>query len=343
MNKLCLIIVTCLISTGLAKAQQHYLELDPACAGTKSPFTKVQVIDNLSEKQLIGYVQKGVLNRVEKIYYAGTLPVTLGKFFTWGSKSGTKEKNLVVVLNELFLSENTHEFSETGRFRLSLRLFNQNDNGKFREILDVDSVFTVKGLDVTKRLLRSVNEQFCAIAQQAASVKPNELDNKEEHLLEDLYKLDSLDKLQIPLYTSNALARGIYKDYNHLKMNTPNDDSEIIIDAKKPDKVKIYKVYKANNRKIQLKSEGIYAVCDGKRLYKATSRNFYEIQKLGSDFYYDRPAILSESNTGGIVGAAAFGLMGGIVGSALSETQSKTYRFKINHRRGNAIPVAMVY
>lgn len=331
-----------LLSFHFTNAQEHYLVLNPACSNFQSPFTSTHFIDNLAEKQLLGYVQKGAFNRIEKIHYAGALPKTISKFFTQNNSNAGKPEELVIVLNELFLSETSKEVSEVGRLKISMRLFSETSPAKFSEILTIDSLYTVKGLDVTKKLLNSVSEQLCNIAAQAATFKLGIHENKTEYLLEDLYKLDSLDKLHIPLYASKEMPRGIYKDYNHLKMNTPDDDSEIIIDAKKPDKIKVYKIYKASNRKIQLQSEGIYAVSDGQRLYKATSKNFYEVKKIGSDLFYDRPAVMSENNAGGLIGGSAFGLMGYMVGSAISESKARTYRFKINYRRGNSIPVAMM-
>jgi hypothetical protein len=331
-----------LFSFHFTSAQEHHLVLNPACSNVQSPFTSTHFIDNLADKQFLGYIQKGAFNRIEKIHYADTLPKTISKFFTQTNLSAHKPQELVIILNELFLSENTGDVSEVGRLRLSMRLFAETSPAKFSEILSVDSLYTVKGLDVTKKLLNSLSEQLCNIAAQAAATKLGMHENKAEYLLEELYKLDSLDKLHIPLYASKEMPRGIYKDFNHLKTNTPDDDSEIIIDAKKPDKIKVYKIYKASNRKIQLQTEGIYAVSDGQRLYKATSKNFYEVKKIGSDLFYERPAIMSEGNTGGLIGGSAFGLMGYMVGSAISDSKARTYRFKINYRRGNSIPVAMV-
>lgn len=336
------IIFFALCSFHFANAQEHYLVLNPGCPNIQSPFTSTHFIDNLTDKQWLGYVQKGAFNRIEKIHYAGALPKTISKFFTQNNSNADKPQALVIVLNELFLSETTKEVSEVGRLRLSMRLFTETSPAKFSELLTVDSLYTVKGLDVTKKLLNSVSEQLCVLAAQAATMKPGIHENKTEYLIEDLDKLDSLDKLHIPLYASREMPRGIYKDYNRLKMNTPDDDAEIIIDAKKPDKIKVYKIYKASNRKIQLQSEGIYAVSDGQRLYKATSKNFYEVKKIGSDFFYDRPAVLSETNAGGLIGGSAFGLMGYMVGSSISASRAQTYRFKINYRRGNSTPVSMI-
>jgi hypothetical protein len=78
---------------------------------------------------------------------------------------------MVFILNELFMNENTRDIPENGKLKLSARLFLENESGKYSEILAVDSIFTVKGFDVTKKLFRSVSEEFCYISKVAAESK----------------------------------------------------------------------------------------------------------------------------------------------------------------------------
>lgn len=62
--------------------------------------------------------------------------------------------------------------------------------------------------------------------------------------------------------------------------------------------------------------------------------------KFYSDLIYDRPAAFFKTN-GAAAWGMAFGLTGALIASSLTNPGS-TYRFKINHRRGNSIPVALV-
>jgi len=341
MKKVFLPFIIILISLHFSIAQDHLLELNPACADVQSPFTKVLVLDKLANKELLGFVQKGAFNKREQIRYEGSLADTLGKYFTLNSSSATKPRTLVLLMNELFLSEITGGFSESGSLKLSLRLFAEKDNGSYSELFSIDSVYTVRGMDVTKKLLRSVNEQFCNIANKASSLKPDDYKSKIEYTLSDLNILDNLEKLSVPFYTAEHPPKGIYNNYNSLKVNTPNDACEIFVDTANAKKIKVYKVYKVKNRKFRLETEGIYAVSNGEKLYKATPYGFYEVKKDGTDFFYERPATISEANSGAAVGAA-FGLVGALVASGLSDNSPRFYRFKINYRYGNSIPVAVI-
>lgn len=336
------ILLLLLVGNSYSFAQEHYLELNPACPNIHSPFKKIQVIDNLPNKALLGFVQKGAFNRREQIRYEGSLADTLGKYFTMNSTPTQNSRELVLMVNELFLSETTGTMSESGSLKLSVRLFVEKENGNFSELLSVDSVYTIKSMDVTKRLLRSVNDQFCKISEKASSMSLDMVEKGTEYKLSDLYMLDNLEKLYIPFYVAEKPLKGIYKHYKTLKMNTPDDACEIFVDAENPKKVKVYKVYKVKNRKFRLETEGIYAVCDGEKVYKATSYGYYEVRKTGTDFFYDRPASISEANTGAIIGGAAFGLVGAVLASEMIDNRPKLYRYKINYRYGNSIPVAIV-
>jgi len=53
--------------------------------------------------------------------------------------------------------------------------------------------------------------------------------------------------------------------------------------------------------------------------------------------YRDVPE-MADSNIGAVEGAAAFGVMGALIGSEIPG-KTNIYRYKINYRRGNAIPV----
>jgi len=334
-------LLICVSQTALA--QFHPILLTGHCETVKSVFTKVHVINNLEDEQLLGFVQKGAFNKRQEIRYdgKGSIADAVAKFFISTEPSSLERpQELVLVLNELFMSETTGDFSETGRLKLSLRLFSEL-HGKYSELFALDSIYTYKGLDVTKKLLGSMNEELCVIVNKAVIAQRDLNTGTVQYSMEELYKLDSLEKLTIPFYSTSTPAMGIYKDYKSLKLNTP-DSSKIVVDASDLRKIKVFKIYK-KGRKIKLESEGMYAVSDGKNLYKATAKNFYEIRKEGMDFYYDRPASIAESNSAGVLAAgAAFGLMGSLIMSGASGNRVNWYKFKINYRRGNSIPISVV-
>lgn len=319
---------------------QEYLQLNYNCESADLPFSNVAVIDNRVDNQLLGYIQKGALNRTEQIQFRGNLIDSLSQFFRTKSPKVNEQKTLVFVLNELFMNELTKEFSERGRLKLSLRLFSENSENRFSELLSIDSVYSVRGMDVTKKLLRSVSDQFCAIAQNLPAVN-TDIQQQPDYSFEELHHLDSLETLTIPIYSADKPKAGIYKDYAHFKMNAPDIAADIVIEESRKE-IRIFRLYGAKKKKIELENDGIYAVSDGERLVKATSGGYFEIKKEGFQLYYDRPGSYSESNNAAVIGGAAFGLIGAIVASGISPDKSNLYRFRINHRKGNSVPIALV-
>jgi len=50
---------------------------------------------------------------------------------------------------------------------------------------------------------------------------------------------------------------------------------------------------------------------------------------------------LTDSNIGAVAGGAAFGVIGVMIGSEIPG-KTNIYRYEINYRRGNAIPVELI-
>jgi hypothetical protein len=301
------------------------------------------------ENQLLGYIQKGLNNRVKAIQFNGKLADSLANFFVNKSPVAGGQ-SLVFMLNELFM----HEIDAgRGRLKLSVRLFRETGEGKFVEFLAVDSVYSPHGMDVTKKLLRLVNEQFCEIARKAGEIKEVPDSTQRIYSLGELYKIDSLEKLDIPMYTAATPKSGIYKNYQHFKMNTPDISTEMLIDTSKAKNIKVYRVFKVKNKKVKLETEGIYAVSDGNIILKATSAGeFYQLKKVDSDFYYERSGSFSgQGNSAAMMPFMYGGAVGGAIGAVIIIAADgsislgppvQRYRFRINHRRGNSIPVAVI-
>lgn len=336
--KFCQAISILLLFLGVKSFGQEKLQLNHDCKVVKSPYSSVYVIDNRKEGQLLGYIQKGAFNHTKEIVFDGQITDSLSQFFTTSS-TVTQTNPLVIILNEMFLREISKEVSEIGRFKLSMRFFAQTTENQFTEFYTLDSTYSVRGMDVTKRLLNSPSEQFCLISEHIAGMKITKTSNQ-SYTLEELRHLDSLEKLTIPIYTTTQPRPGIYKDYSHFKMNTPDIQTDILIEQTKSNKIKVYRFYGAKKRKVALDTEGIYAVSDGNLLLKASSEGYYQIRKIGSDLIYDRPATFYKTY-GGAPFVMVFGVTGAVIASSLTNSGS-TYRFMINHRRGNSIPVAVV-
>jgi hypothetical protein len=328
-------------------AQEHSLQLSHDCEEEiASPFSTVYAIDNRLGSELIGYINTGIMNRVKTVTFTGNLADSMATYFSNGKPDG---KSMVLILNEFFMHESD---SGPGRLKISLRLFSETSPGRFGEFLTVDSLYRPRGIDVTKRLLRTVSQQLCVIAKEAAQVNITQKTSEVDYSMEDLFHLDSLEKISIPMYTASRPNPGIYKDYEHFKMNTPNINTEIFIDTSKAKRVKIYRIYKVKNRKIPLEFEGVYAVSDGNKIFKVSAQgDYFEIKKQNFDFFYERVGSFAAQPAnaiplyiypGGLIGGVVAGAVIGGINAATAQNTIQRYRFRINHRRGNSIPVVVV-
>jgi hypothetical protein len=329
--------LTCLCTT--MYAQGKFLVLDASCHSSEGPTDAILTIDNRQENQIMGFVHTGITNQTKEVMHAGNLIDSLVPFFNGVNPDG----KLVVMLNEFNLWE-YRDGGEVGRFKLSLRIFKQV-NDQFVEFMTHDSLYSVKGFDVTNKLLTSVSRNFCAVSDAARE----EYIRTKDSVLHPIYSfkqlmvLDSLEKYDLPAFRDEQIREGIYANYQEFKANRPGDASEIESDARNPKSVKIYRVAK-NDKRVRVKNEKIYAVCDGSKIFKSLSTGFYEMKRDGNDFYYVRPATVStQANMGPVI---AGGILGGAIGGAIAgmvyshgANSGPLVLYKINHRRGNAIPL----
>jgi hypothetical protein len=327
-----------LLSGNHAAAQDQYLNFNSRCKGQHSPFTSVATIDNRANRQLLGYIPIKGFTGLANVRFRGMLIDTLASIFTQQSP----DKELVLILNDFFLNGG----SNPAKFVLSLRLFTSVNENKYGEILSIDHTYQLNG-----NLFQMIGDQMCEIAGQASTLTPSSLPGAPSYSLNDLYRLDSLEKLKLPMYMTDKPASGIYKDFTHFKMNSPDISTGMFISISKKGEIQVDRTYKNNGRKVKLDPTGIYAVSDGNRLLKVTSSGeYFEITKQGFNFYFDMPgsfadqpnAFSSYSPDGGRMGATASGDLTIRFGGPRYINNIPFYRFKINYQKGNSVLVGLV-
>jgi hypothetical protein len=324
----------------ISYAQEKFLVLNASCQPSGAPAHKVVAIDNRQDNQILGFVQTGMTNRTTEVKHLGSITDSILPFF----KNVNHDGKLVVMLNEFHLWE-YRDSGQIGRFKLSLRFFRQI-NDQYVEFMAHDSLYSVKGVDVTNKLLTSVGKNLCALSEsvRTESIRTKDASAGPLYNFEQLMILDSLEKRDIPAFQDERIREGIYTNYQEFKANQPGYTGEIESDARNPKSIKIHRVTKEGKR-VKVKNEDIYAVCDGSKIFKSLSTGFYEMIREGNDFYYIRPATMgSHANMGPIIAGQ---LLGGAIGGAIAGmahahgvNSGPLVLYKINHRRGNAIPLS---
>ncbi len=303
------------------------------------PFTKVTLIDERVSVNL-GYVQKGGFNRITPVVYDGDFTESFKKFYTTG-QSQNPRKEIAIILYELFMNERGQGMN--GRIKIGLRAFENVNEDSYKEIFVIDSVFEYGGLDVTHKLIAKLSENLCTIGKFICEGR-NNISTDKTYTLEQLNNLDSLEKMEIPAFSTDFMKPGIYYSYKQFKLNEP-DTASVYIDTSEK-QIRVFRMKKGKPRS-ELPCETVYAVCDGKILCKATTIGYYRLRKEGTDYYYEGKTSFSTSNDNTEVAAAAvmFGLVGALAAAASTPSNGATdlFLYKINYRKGNSIPIKPIF
>lgn len=334
-------IVLSLAGVHCSHGQNQYLSFDFNCSSKRGQYSVVSIARR-SNTELLGYLPvKGYTNLTE-VKFKGSLADSIGNFFS--DQSTTSDKSGVLILENFFLNGG----SNPAKLILSMRFYSEAADGKYATICAIDTIYRLHADDP----LAQISEQFCEISKQVHADVAKPTDDLSLVSRNDLNHLDSLEKLNIPMYVADKPASGIYKDYAHFKMNKPDINTEIFITISKKGAIEVDRTYKNKSKKVKLDPKGIYAVSDGNRILKVTpSGEYFEIFKHEFDFYYERPGhFYDEPNNlspyyfpgGGRIGMTQSGDLAIRIGGPKQANILPVYRFKINYKKGYSIPVSLV-
>ena len=195
-------------------------------------------IDLRTNPELLGYMPIKGYSGLANVRFKGALADSIGNFF---SNQSTYQNNDVLILENFFLNCG----SSPGKLILSMRLYSETSEGRYVHVCSIDTIYQLNNGDPFGK----VNELFCEISKltNTGVTKPNP--DTSFVRKEDLTHLDSLEKLNIPMYVATKPVSGIYKDYAHFKMNKPDISTDIFIRVTKKGIVEVDRTYKAKKEK----------------------------------------------------------------------------------------------
>ena len=258
--------------------QDQYLSFDFTCNSEQTRNHMIS-IDRRTNPELLGYMPIKGYSGLANVRFKGALADSIGNFFS----NQSNDQNIdVLILENFFLNCG----SSPGKLILSMRLYSQASEGHYAHICSIDTIYQLNNGDPFGR----INELFCDISKLVNAENAKPMPDTSFVRKEDLTHLDSLEKLNIPIYVAAKPVSGIYKDYAHFKMNKPDISTDMFIRVTKKGIIEVDRAYKGKKRKVKLDPTGIYAVSDGDRVLKVTSSGeYFPVIKHGFDFYYDRP------------------------------------------------------
>ena len=293
-----------------------------------SLYRSIGYVDAREDTVNMGFVQLGAFNTKARVIAKTPLASQLAAIMEalTGPASGNGE--LFFQLRRCSFAEVTSSFSERGFFFLRASLYARS-NDRFSLVGRIDTVVTVKSMDVTQALLRNAGATF---SHFISSNLQKTASDSVFYSYRELEMPDSIEKTKLKIYTTTNYAEGLYRSYQSFFNQAP--DQQMTVREKKG-VIRQIEVTDSAGKPTKLKSKDVYAVVYGGQPYIATDYGYYPLTKKNDDFYFVGKAKVSADPASQI----AAGVMFGLLGSLLTANSTAEFEMKLDHQNGGFIQV----
>jgi hypothetical protein len=328
MNKLFLFLFFTTIITGNISAQTYPEDFIIPLSG--------QTVHN-SLYKTIGFIDSrptdGLINRKPKRVTAIPISNQLNNLMDSLTDSTAKDGALLLQLRLLNFAEVTGTINQKGTCYLRAILYSKKGD-RYQKINSID---TSVGIQVSPNLSKGALANGGKII--SAFITDNLLQESTDSIsysLNDIKKIDSVEKSQLKLYTTLTYTEGLYYSYESFKNQVP--DKQIIkADTNMNGNVFAVKIID-NGQKIKIKPKEMYAVVYKGVPYMATKYGCYKMQKTDGNFFFTGDLEIKSDIGDSVANDAAYGLLG-VVASLGEET---TFDMRLDHANGKFIRLKQV-
>jgi hypothetical protein len=272
-------------------------------------YGKFRFIDQRGGTGFMGFVQTGALNRKSVVLENTSLEQQLSKVFDVLADK-TKDAEMLFQTRYCAFSEQTLSMSEHGYFAVRANLYAKKGES-YQAILGIDTIIRVSAMDVTNKLLRTGGETLIRLIDSGLKSDPT----GKIYSLNEVTKIDSIEKIGFAAYKSTTLTDGIYSSSLSFLLQQPDAK----IDSAKAEQNSIV-VYITNEKGKQkkLKATDSYAVVHKGEAYITYARNFYKLTRQNNDFVLTINLPLgTDPYTGIVVASTNYSMLGGMNGGAI--------------------------
>ncbi len=253
--------------------------------GTSKVFRHILPVDRRSSC-FTGLVGTGFAHVADSLEPMSLLPERLAAL--WGDVlvPPTGSPDAVFLLRDYFLSETSEGFGPIGLFYLSFRVFGKGPDGRFYEVQHIDSTYRIPGSGfsvASRRFTQEMLRMLAADAFPAARVAAGA--QAPSYTLEAILHIDSLEKAGLPAYAALALRPGIYRTYADFVANKP-EEATIKMYPSKGGGYAAFNTSLPPDGNRQVKPGSVYAVATADKVYKSTAYAFYDLAKIGNEFFF---------------------------------------------------------
>lgn len=326
-------------------AQDNYLTFDLA---NGKDFVhgvgEVEVIDKRqSPTDTLGIIRAGKMNGKRPLLSKQALNKDIENYFNSLSAISKypSDKKLVVLIYKFSGNETgTGYTDENAEFVFAADYFLSDQQNKYHLLGMVDTIIKVSSIDVTKKLLRSIDQSLCYLYEHTYTTHPAD---KHPYTIEEVRRYDDIEKNSHPAFTADHFPNGMYGTWKNFLALQKEEDRKI---GKKKKKFKIESLSESGKIKYSPVPVKTKVIAYEGKAYINFGNVFYPLSKMDNDFYFTGRLGEVQRNTGVIVGA---GLMFGTVGVLIvvkgneppgldgSTLDGILYDFKVEARTGKAI------
>jgi hypothetical protein len=295
-----------------------------------SLYNKIDILDLREDTASIGIVDAGVLNNFDAaLVFKPQVATQLTDLFDSLIDMAANNGELLFMLKQFGFKE-----TRGGRYCYVRAGLFSKINIAYEEISTLDTVIVLKSSWEKAELVKKGSKIITDFISKGILSPPAD---HISYSFNDLTNIDSIKKAKIPLYNAVKYKDGVYFSYRSFMNQTP--DFPGFVRMNRNNNVSSVKVPDSTGEKVKLDPEDMYAVIYNGRLFIATEFGYYQLQKIGDDFYFTGKIRIAGNR--GNLGATELGF--GLLGQAVSSINKiETYNMKIDYINGRFIHMQKV-
>ena len=309
MNRLVVLFFVAIASVCFSqtKTEFHVIPLkDKNDKASDFNFYVENVYDGRQFKENIGTVQKGGFNRKVLANFEKPLSEELYDYLSIICPKEEKKEQISIRVNELYVSELTKAFSETGYATIAIDVI-QSKDGIDYIVGSYTASTESNGMDVTGKH----DERLKKVLQVCLTNYVNTSETDKTHVV---FEFDQNSKNRAIV---NAPLKGVYFSYLDVLNGQPNDTANFEIVSRKE---RFYLL----NKTTSIEEKNYYGFSDGQNFYinvsKYANTSYYAKTEIINGKYFIENVIYNPNNA--IAMGAMFGLIGVAIASATSDSST---------------------
>jgi hypothetical protein len=325
-------VILCLLSQS-ASAQSEVRSFEFVPSERKVPhslYDKITFLDTRKDTSSIGLIYVGLLKNIDaRLVLKTPVQPQLVRLVDSLTDSTAKDGELLFQLRRFRFNE----IIGTRYCYLNAALYSKS-KGQFRRISVLDTVMAIRYTDIAKDLALESNRIILDFLADGILLEPTD---SLVYTLNDLENIDSVEKLQIPVYGATSYVEGVYFSYSSFKMQTPDKQGFVNMDG--DGTIGSVRILDSSGKKVKIKSKDIFALVYKGLPYVATDFGYYPLQKISGDFYFIGDVKMAAGAGDAGTGDASTGILSAAIASGGSR---QTYQMIIDHQNGRFIHVRAI-